>query len=210
MFTALSSQCDDDWWWDLRVQIPWQAQETPWVCQTGSPSAPFSPWPSQSCSGALWAKLSSQAAWKGSCQQLLLAFFVSNLAKDPSGPTPRYCWKAEHRRVQLCEEASGCECSAPNQHVGVTTLHVLWSCNGPVPTTLARGTHPALPAGLTGFCQRFASSPAAPLRWAGIVISFSHFLPISGPSFVHPKIGPWWHLHVYMALTFPNWLGAML
>lgn len=56
---------------------------------------------------------------------LLLAFFISNLAKDPPGPTPRYCWKAEHHRVQLCEEASGCECSAPNQHVGVTTLHVL-------------------------------------------------------------------------------------
>lgn len=151
---------------------------------------PSSPRPSQRCSRALWAKLSSQAAWKHRCQQLLLAFFVLNSAKDLSAPTSRNCWEAEPCRIQLWEEASGCECSAPNQHVGVYTLQVLWSCHVPVPSTLTCDTHQALPAGLTGFCLCFAFSPEASLRWAGIVITFCPFLPISGVSFVHPKISP--------------------
>lgn len=131
--TALSSKCDDDWWWHLRVQTPWQAQEAPWglVCQTDS-HLPFSPRSSQSCSRALWPKLSSQAAWKDRCQQLLLEFFVSNSARDPSAPTSRYCWEAEPCRVLLCEEASGCDCSAPNQHVGLCHpthfVQLQWPC----------------------------------------------------------------------------------
>lgn len=155
------------------------------------------PRPSPSCSRTLWAKLSSQAARKDRCQQLHLEFFVSNSPKDPSAPTSRYCWEAEPRRTQLCEEASGCECSAPNQHVGVCHpthfVKLQWPCPHHSDTWHTSSTASRTDWVLSVF---FVFSPEALLRWAGIAITFCPFLPISGLSFVHPKISPLWHLHI--------------
>lgn len=96
--SVVSVMVTDDETWESKS--PDRHKRLCLVCQTGS-HLPFPPRPSQSCSRALSAKLSSQGACKERCQQLLLAFSVSNSAKDPSAPTSRYCWEAEPCRIQL-------------------------------------------------------------------------------------------------------------
>lgn len=167
--------------------------------------SPDHPWAAPGLSGLSWVpRLLRQAAARS--PSLYVVFH--NQPKIPQHPRLGVAEKLNIAEIQLCEKAAGCGCSTPNQHMGLTTLHVLWSWNGPFSTSPICGIHRCRQDWL--FLSDFAFSPVAPLRWVGIVITLSPFLPISGPSFVHPKIGPLWHMHVYTALTFPNWHRAML
>lgn len=100
--------------------------------------SPDHPWAAPGLSGLSWVpRLLRQAAARS--PSLYVVFH--NQPKIPQHPRLGVAEKLNIAEIQLCEKAAGCGCSAPNQHMGLTTLHVLWSWNSPFPTSPICGIH---------------------------------------------------------------------
>lgn len=195
---TLSNKCDDDWWWDLS---PNSLTVTRGSLELGLPDrfpSALSPLDHPRAAPGL-----SELNWalrlhgKTGASSYIWSSLFQIHPKVPQHPHPGNCWGADTCRTQLCEEAPGCKCSAPNQHVGVCHpthfVKLQWPCPHHSDTWHTSSTASRTDWVLSVF---FVFSPEALLRWAGIAITFCPFLPISGLSFVHPKISPLWHLHI--------------
>lgn len=122
-------------------------------------------WAAPGLSGLSWApRQLRQAAAKSPSLRVVFQNWPKILRHPHSGVAE----KLNLAEIQVCEKALNSGCSAPNQNTGLTALHILWSWNVPFPTIpiCEYIKH-------CWFCQNFTFSPVAPLRWVGIVITFS-------------------------------------